>query len=201
MEDVNTSSSSNSPRSNDEGVDISALYNSLNDKRKKVVEELAKAFEQSVHASISLLLACNIEGSINKFKPLDRDGKGYFDKAKSLLFNLKRNERRRQEIINQDLSPDELVNLSPTELASDELKSSREKDKQAASWERRTDFYKETRDERLKSNGIDPSAGGEFQCRKCKSTKCTHYALQTRSSDEPMTVFVCCLGCGNQWRC
>jgi transcription elongation factor S-II len=177
------------------------MYSNLNDKRKKVVEELAKALEQSVNASISTFLAYNIEGSINKFKPLDRDGKGYFDKAKSLIFNLKRNERRRQELAEGYLTADELINLSPTELATDELRSSREKDKLAASWERRTDFYIATRDERLKSNGIDPAAGGEFQCRKCKSTKCTHYALQTRSSDEPMTVFVCCLGCGNQWRC
>lgn len=173
----------------------------MNDKRKKVVEELAKALEQSMDATISTFIAYQIEASINELKPFHRDGKGYFDKAKSLLFNLKRNERRRLELKANELSPEALVNLSPTELATDELKSSREKDKQAASWERRTDFYKETRDERLKSNGIDPSAGGEFQCRKCKSTKCTHYALQTRSSDEPMTVFVCCLGCGNQWRC
>ena len=40
----------------------------------------------------------------------------------------------------------------------------------------------------------------EFKCRKCKSNNCTHYQLQTRSADEPMTTFVTCMDCGNRWR-
>ena len=55
--------------------------------------------------------------------------------------------------------------------------------------------------ESQRANGIDPDAGGEYTCRKCKGNKTTHYAMQTRSADEPMTVFVGCLTCGNRWRC
>ncbi|KNC46881.1 transcription elongation factor S-II [Thecamonas trahens ATCC 50062] len=40
-----------------------------------------------------------------------------------------------------------------------------------------------------------------FKCGKCKERKCTYYQLQTRSADEPMTVFVTCTNCGNKWRC
>ena len=40
-----------------------------------------------------------------------------------------------------------------------------------------------------------------FTCRKCKGNKCTHYAMQLRSSDEPMTIFINCLGCGTRWKC
>ena len=40
----------------------------------------------------------------------------------------------------------------------------------------------------------------EFKCYACGSCSCTHYQLQTRSSDEPMTTFVCCTECGNRWR-
>lgn len=40
----------------------------------------------------------------------------------------------------------------------------------------------------------------EFKCKKCKSNNCTHYQLQTRSADEPMTTFVSCQDCGNRWR-
>ena len=40
-----------------------------------------------------------------------------------------------------------------------------------------------------------------FTCRKCKSKKCTYYAMQTRSCDEPMTIFVTCLSCGCRWKC
>jgi transcription elongation factor S-II len=35
-----------------------------------------------------------------------------------------------------------------------------------------------------------------FTCRKCHSKRCSYYALQTRSSDEPMTLFITCLDCG-----
>ena len=40
-----------------------------------------------------------------------------------------------------------------------------------------------------------------FTCRKCRSKKCTYYALQTRSADEPMTIFVTCIDCGNRFKC
>jgi hypothetical protein len=39
-----------------------------------------------------------------------------------------------------------------------------------------------------------------FQCRKCKERKCVFTEVQTRSADEPMTTFVCCLVCGNKWK-
>lgn len=39
-----------------------------------------------------------------------------------------------------------------------------------------------------------------FTCRKCRSKQCTYYALQTRSADEPMTLFVTCISCGNRWK-
>ena len=40
-----------------------------------------------------------------------------------------------------------------------------------------------------------------FNCRKCKSNKCTYYQLQTRSADEPMTTYVTCIECGSRWKC
>ena len=39
-----------------------------------------------------------------------------------------------------------------------------------------------------------------FTCRKCKSNECTYYQMQTRSADEPMTVFLQCVNCGNRWK-
>ena len=39
-----------------------------------------------------------------------------------------------------------------------------------------------------------------FTCRKCKSKRCTYYEMQTRSADEPATVFITCLNCGKNWR-
>lgn len=42
----------------------------------------------------------------------------------------------------------------------------------------------------------------EFKCPRCKTRKCTYTEVQTRSADEPMTIFVTCVnaGCKHQWR-
>jgi len=42
---------------------------------------------------------------------------------------------------------------------------------------------------------------GFFKCGRCKSMKTTYYQMQTRSADEPMTVFVSCLNCDKNWKC
>jgi transcription elongation factor S-II len=39
------------------------------------------------------------------------------------------------------------------------------------------------------------AATDTFTCRKC-----TYYQMQTRSADEPMTIFVTCINCGNRWK-
>ena len=38
-----------------------------------------------------------------------------------------------------------------------------------------------------------------YRCRKCEKRKCTISLLQTRSIDEPMTIFVRCCNCYNTW--
>ena len=39
-----------------------------------------------------------------------------------------------------------------------------------------------------------------FTCKKCKSKRCTFYELQTRSADEPATIFITCLDCGTNMK-
>lgn len=39
-----------------------------------------------------------------------------------------------------------------------------------------------------------------YTCRRCKGKECTFYQMQTRSADEPMTIFISCIVCGNQWK-
>jgi len=39
-----------------------------------------------------------------------------------------------------------------------------------------------------------------FLCTKCWKRECTYYEMQTRSADEPMTIFITCLNCGKHWR-
>lgn len=39
-----------------------------------------------------------------------------------------------------------------------------------------------------------------YKCGKCKKRECTYQERQLRSCDEPMTLFITCLNCGNRWR-
>ena len=48
--------------------------------------------------------------------------------------------------------------------------------------------------------GNKSRATDQFKCRRCTKRECTYYELQTRSSDEPMTIFITCLNCGKEWR-
>lgn len=38
-----------------------------------------------------------------------------------------------------------------------------------------------------------------YTCHRCKKRECTYYQMQTRSADEPMTIFISCISCGNAW--
>jgi transcription elongation factor S-II len=58
---------------------------------------------------------------------------------------------------------------------------------------------KTKRDTNLFETNLE-AATDTFTCRKCKSKKCTYMAMQTRSADEPMTIFVTCLDCGQRWK-
>ena len=65
--------------------------------------------------------------------------------------------------------------------------------------------WKDLIDEKYKRDRVlyEIDQGGatdDFKCSRCKQRKCTYYELQTRSADEPMTVFVTCLNCGKRWR-
>ena len=39
-----------------------------------------------------------------------------------------------------------------------------------------------------------------YTCGKCKKNRCSYYEMQTRSADEPMTMFFTCLNCGHRWK-
>jgi hypothetical protein len=39
-----------------------------------------------------------------------------------------------------------------------------------------------------------------FKCKRCGKSKTRHWEMQTRSADEPMTIFIRCLNCSKEWR-
>ena len=54
------------------------------------------------------------------------------------------------------------------------------------------------REQRL-LEGNKANATDKFFCGRCHKRECTYYELQTRSADEPMTIFIQCVNCGKRW--
>jgi len=115
----------------------------------------------------------------------------YIDKFKSILLNL----NAKSTVKNKDL----LKRLRNKEFKAHELAFMTHQELYPEKWK----YLIDKKIKREKSEGIvDLSAAtDEFFCFKCKKRKCSYYQMQTRSADEPMTTFVTCLLCGNNWRC
>jgi DNA-directed RNA polymerase subunit M/transcription elongation factor TFIIS len=54
--------------------------------------------------------------------------------------------------------------------------------------------------EKRQLEGNKSMATDKFTCSRCWKKECTYYEMQTRSADEPMTIFITCLNCGKHWR-
>eukprot|EP00873_Tetraselmis_striata_P027060 jgi/Tetstr1/447324/TSEL_034761.t1 len=48
--------------------------------------------------------------------------------------------------------------------------------------------------------GCKPQAmTDEFVCKKCRGRNCNVFEAQIKSADEPTSLFISCLDCGNRW--
>ena len=109
----------------------------------------------------------------------------YLDHLRSIYFNLN-NDNIIEQVISGEIKPHTLAFMSHQEMMPErwdemiKVNSIRDKGKYETHVEASTDT---------------------FTCRKCKSKKCSYYQMQTRSADEPMTIFIICLECGARWKC
>jgi len=144
--------------------------------------------------------AAEIESAVfEKFE----DKKAYVDKARSLAFNLKKNRDLCQDVILGSIQAENLVSMSSEELASAETKKARDEEAKKLIDSKRLDWDQANEDKINEMCGIkgDLLKASLFTCGRCKSVKTTSTQKQTRSADEPMTVFVLCLNCGKRWKC
>jgi DNA-directed RNA polymerase subunit M/transcription elongation factor TFIIS len=92
-----------------------------------------------------------------------------------------------QKIRNDEIDLDNIANLHPWQIFP----------------ERWTKFTEQQEKEDKISMTKTPVANTtQFTCSKCKRNLCSYFEMQTRSSDEPMTIFVTCLNeeCGHFWK-
>lgn len=162
--------------------------------RSKIREKLSVFFEETDNKEKH---ATNLEKGIHNWALKEATNKRvvkkwdnpffvqiYVDHLRSIHYNLK-NDRLIKMVINGEMKSQDIAFMTHQEMNPEKweelikAKSIRDKNKFEQNLEAATDT---------------------FTCRKCKSKKCTYYQMQTRSADEPMTIFVTCIDCGNRWK-
>jgi len=108
----------------------------------------------------------------------------YLDRLRTIYINLK-NDDLLQLVKQGEITPQTLAFMTHQELNPEHWREHIER--------------KIKRDASKFVNNIQASTD-MFTCKKCKSKRCTYYELQTRSADEPATIFVTCLDCGKHWK-
>ena len=127
----------------------------------------------------------------------------YLGKARSLCFNIKKNMELTIQVVLGQIEAGELVDMSNEQLASDDARKDREERARKLLDTSRLDWDQANEDKINEMCGIrgELLKASLFTCGRCKSIKTTSTQKQTRSADEPMTVFVLCLNCGKRWKC
>lgn len=132
-------------------------------------------------------LAARCEDAI--FKELKDTGVKYRNRVRSRISNLKdaKNPNLRISVLLGRITPERLAVLTSEEMASDALKQERSKLNDQAINEHQL--------------AMDEGTGTDLiQCGRCKQNNCAYTEAQTRSADEPMTLFVFCKNCGHRWK-
>jgi DNA-directed RNA polymerase subunit M/transcription elongation factor TFIIS len=154
--------------------------------RNRVRQLLEQAIAAGWHADVTLGVsahdvALEIESTLFKLYYFSQEAI-YYSKVRALCDNLARNAA--YLLTHYDA---ELLCYFP----SDVLASGTLLDQWRA--KQRHVLLQKLQPERRQKKGI-------FECPKCHSTNTDYYTLQTRSADEPATIFVECLSCNKNFR-
>lgn len=115
----------------------------------------------------------------------------YTNRVLEILHNIKDkdNIEFREGIVNGEIKPEELATMDEVKMLNKEKRKELDKTIEDKVNESRSDWDK-------KHSKV---LSGVYKC-KCGSDKTTQFEMQTRSADEPMTVFISCVECGNSWK-
>ncbi|KAK1399743.1 Transcription elongation factor [Heracleum sosnowskyi] len=110
-------------------------------------------------------------------------------KYRSIIFNLKdqHNPDFRRKVLLGHIKPEQVVNMSPEEMASDDRQRQNQEIKEKALFD-------------CEIGAKRQASTTQFKCSRCGKNECTYYQMQTRSADEPMTTYVTCVNCDKRWK-
>jgi DNA-directed RNA polymerase subunit M/transcription elongation factor TFIIS len=104
----------------------------------------------------------------------------YVDRLRAIMINLK-NEDLVKQLQSGDITPQGLAFMTHQEMNPEHWAGMMEQ--------------KMKRDANRFNTNVQASTD-MFTCKRCKSKRSSFFELQTRSADEPATIFVTCLDCG-----
>lgn len=95
------------------------------------------------------------------------------------------NNRLLQRVLNKEFPLEDISTMTPYEMYPE-------------NWKELAD--KQLLIEQRNLEGDKSRATDQYKCHRCGKRECSYYELQTRSADEPMTIFITCLNCGKRWQ-
>ena len=159
----------------------------------KLAENFAKGY-----SALANKLAENLEKGVFNFAIKEATAKQIIKKWQNPLFCEIYSARMKSVLINLKKNPTLLASIRSGEVGPEQFAFMTHLEMNPEQWKDRIE--KKIKRDRLKFTSNVEASTDMFSCSRCKSKKCTYYEMQTRSADEPTTVFVTCLNCGKNWK-
>ena len=110
----------------------------------------------------------------------------YKDKLRSIISNLRTNNNFLDKVKSGEIEVHKIGKITHQEMDPDKWKDI---------------IQQKIERDNQKYNNNTEGLSKEFKCGRCKKRETQYTQVQTRSADEPMTTFVTCINCGNNWKC
>ena len=204
----NVSTNANVPPAPTQTGGLPETFPKIEDKKRSMVQiKLFRLFENPPSdaekdwpsRAETATVAEDIETRVNTQADSKDKRADYMLIIKRLLYNLTKNVKLRAAVARGYLPPHALVLMKPLELATDEVRDAKRQALEYDKGARRSNW------KQANAALMAKQAGGELEdsmytCPRCKSKKVSNFAMQTRSADEPMTVFCTCIKCNYAFR-
>ena len=158
----------------------------------------SKLSERFGHDSMNPVIFANIEIGVYNYAIKEAMNLKVIKKWDVPAFSTIYMNRLRTIYLNLKNNPDLIAMLQTEELNPRTIAFMTHQEFNPAHWKEMIE-QKMKRDANKYSTNIEAMTE-MFTCKKCRSKRCTYYELQTRSADEPSTIFISCLDCGKHWK-
>lgn len=162
-----------------------------NQVRKNIYKYLMKNLKDISKEELNELIEKIVKIEETLFEKFKSEN-SYTNRALEIISNLRdeNNNDFRDKIIKGEYKPEDLATMDAFEMVNKNKKKEIQQNIENNINSVRSDW-----DEKHA-----PVTEGVYKCSKCGGKKTRQHEMQTRSADEPMTIFIRCVNCGNSWK-